>query len=407
MLTDTGGVLSATAAAAGGGGTVTPSNGGTTLTISGTLAQLNADLTTLTDDDATTAADTITVNATDTNGGSAPAASVAVTVNGVPAITASTSATVQQNQATAVTGVSVSETGNTTTSGETFTATLTDTNGVLSTTGTGVSGSGTTSLTISDATLAQLNADLSTLTDTDGSTAAGFDRRQCQGQLRQRGGGKEHRCRCDNQRSTAATSQTDNQVRLPFVPGAAGKPVTVATATPALPGDTLSLVTIQAPQSGKVLLQGTSVQYTPTTSSAVFKPVTFSFDVKDQLGGTTPVYTVIVGGDLANNVTGNSAGNTDIGLGNGLNKITLAGSGNVVDAGNGANGVSGGVSNNTIILGNGLDGVNLSGGSNTVTLGNGVDSVSVGGWGTRSHSAMASMWCMAAPAIRSRSRRQR
>ena len=73
VLTDTSGVLSATTAATAGGGTITPSNGGTTLTISGTLAQLNADLTTLTDTDASTAADTITVNAKDSNGGSATA----------------------------------------------------------------------------------------------------------------------------------------------------------------------------------------------------------------------------------------------------------------------------------------------------------------------------------------------
>jgi len=170
---------------------------------------------------------------------------------------------------------------------------------------------------------------------------------------------------------------------LPFVPGAANQAVTIATSTPGLPADALSLVLTQAPQSGAVSLHGTSVQFTPTTSDTLFKPVTFSFDVKDQLGGTTPVRTVIVGGDLANNVTGNASGNTDIGLGNGINLITLAGSGNMVDAGNGANVVSGGVSNNTIILGNGLDSVKLSGGGNTITLGNGADTVSVGGAGNQ------------------------
>ena len=48
----------------------------------------------------------------------------AITVNGLPAITAPAAATVAQNLATAISGVSVSETGNTTTSGETFTAVL-------------------------------------------------------------------------------------------------------------------------------------------------------------------------------------------------------------------------------------------------------------------------------------------
>src|SRR5271166_1901450 len=79
--------------------------------------------------------------------------------------------------------------------------------------------------------------------------------------------------------------------------------------------------------------------------------------------------------------TGNSAGNTDIGLGNGANQITLAGSGNVVDAGNGANVVTGGVSNNTVILGNGLDSLTLSGGNNTVTMGKGLDNVKLSGGG--------------------------
>ena len=83
VLTDTNGVLAAASSAKGGGGTITPSNGGKTLTISGTLAQVNADLTTLTDTDGATAADTITVNANDSNGGSATPASIAVAVNGV------------------------------------------------------------------------------------------------------------------------------------------------------------------------------------------------------------------------------------------------------------------------------------------------------------------------------------
>ena len=60
--------------------------------------------------------------------------------------------------------MSLSETGST--GSETFTVTLTDTNGDLSATGTGVSGSGTTSLTITGS-LSLVNTDLGTLTDTD------------------------------------------------------------------------------------------------------------------------------------------------------------------------------------------------------------------------------------------------
>ena len=55
----------------GGGGTITPSNGNKTLTIVGTLSQVNADLTTLADDDSSTSADTLSVSATDSFGNSA------------------------------------------------------------------------------------------------------------------------------------------------------------------------------------------------------------------------------------------------------------------------------------------------------------------------------------------------
>jgi hypothetical protein len=63
VLADNSGALAANTNAPGGGGTITSSNGGKTLTIAGTLREVNADLTTLADADPSTAADTITVNA--------------------------------------------------------------------------------------------------------------------------------------------------------------------------------------------------------------------------------------------------------------------------------------------------------------------------------------------------------
>jgi hypothetical protein len=87
--------------------------------------------------------------------------------SGTPSITAPATATVRVGQAWAIAGVSISESP--TTTGETFTVTLVDKNGLLSATGTGVSGSGTTSLTISGS-LSQVNSDLATLTDKDGKT---------------------------------------------------------------------------------------------------------------------------------------------------------------------------------------------------------------------------------------------
>ena len=165
-LSDTTGVLSATAAAG-----LTISGTATNLILSGGLSVVQAALATITDTNATAVTDNITVNAMDSFGNAAAAQTVAVTVNGTPSIAAPASATVAQGVSTAVSGVSVSETGNTTTSGETFTAVVTDTAGALSASGTGVSGSGSHSLTISGS-LAQVNADLTTLASLEAGTTA-------------------------------------------------------------------------------------------------------------------------------------------------------------------------------------------------------------------------------------------
>ena len=53
-------------------------------------------------------------------------------------------------------------------SGETFTAVLTDSTGLLSATG-ATSGNGSNDLTIANVSLSQLNADLATLTDKNGT----------------------------------------------------------------------------------------------------------------------------------------------------------------------------------------------------------------------------------------------
>ncbi|WP_216850968.1 hypothetical protein, partial [Acidisphaera sp. L21] len=160
VLADTNGLLSATGAGVSGSGTKS-------LTITGALAAVNASLATLKDVDGTTGADTITLATTDSFGNTAAAASVAVTVNGLPVLAVPATAVVGVGQPIPVNGLSLSETGNTT--GETFTVTLADTNGLLSATGTGVTGSGTTNLTIAG-TLAQVNTALASVTDNDPTT---------------------------------------------------------------------------------------------------------------------------------------------------------------------------------------------------------------------------------------------
>src|SRR4029077_8722139 len=147
--------------------------GTNSLTISGaTLSQVNSYLGTLSDTDATAGSDTITLNATDGFNNSAAQQTIAVTVNGLPVITPAAQQVIGLNLATAIVGDSLSETGNT--SGETFTVTLTDTTGLLSVSGSGgtVSGSGTNSLTISGATLSQVNSYLGTLSDTEATAVS-------------------------------------------------------------------------------------------------------------------------------------------------------------------------------------------------------------------------------------------
>ncbi len=155
VLTDADGLLSATGGGISGSGT-------THLTITGSLAQVNADLSTVTDTARSAGADTISISASDSLGGEAPPAMIGVTANGPPAVTAPSKLTTSPGQETAIAGVRLSESGDTT--GETFNVTLADTAGLLSATGAGVSGSGTTSLTITGS-LDQVNAALGTLRD--------------------------------------------------------------------------------------------------------------------------------------------------------------------------------------------------------------------------------------------------
>ena len=76
-LADTYGLLSANSGAPGGGGTITGA-GTKALTIAGTLGEVNADLSTLTDLDSQLLPDSITVNANDGIGGTAAAETILV-----------------------------------------------------------------------------------------------------------------------------------------------------------------------------------------------------------------------------------------------------------------------------------------------------------------------------------------
>jgi len=142
-----------------------------------------------------------------------------------------------------------------------------------------------------------------------------------------------------------AFSEVPIQYQAHRVPG-----VTIATAAPATQGDALSLVVIHAPRSGILSLQGASVQYIPPGKSS-HTPVTFSFELKDQNGNSTPVVSVIAAGNGSHTLTGAASGYTDISLGKGNNTITLNGSKNVVALGSGTDTVHGGTGDTISIAG--------------------------------------------------------
>ena len=170
-ISDANGALSASTLVAGGGGTIVNS-GANTLTISGTLDQVNADLTTLTETNTSTAPDLLFMLASNSNGENAPVVLVDVTVNGAPTITTPSDIRAPAGLATPVPLMKVSEAGNT--AGEVFVVILSDVNGLLSATlgGSPVTGSGTNHLTLSGS-LDQVNAQLASLTITE--TAVGLD----------------------------------------------------------------------------------------------------------------------------------------------------------------------------------------------------------------------------------------
>jgi FG-GAP-like repeat len=157
---DNTGILSATGA----------SNSGTTnLSITGTLSQVNAALSTLTYRNSTAGSDSITVTTSDLIDGSSASKNIGVAINAaddtvgeqVPA-----SITATAGMSTAISGIQVIDDG---LNGETFAVSVFDNTGILS--ATGASNSGTTSLSITG-TLSQVNAALSTLTYRN-STAGG------------------------------------------------------------------------------------------------------------------------------------------------------------------------------------------------------------------------------------------
>jgi FG-GAP-like repeat len=164
-LTDASGQLSASNS---GGATVSRS-GTNNLTISGTLAQVNAALATLSYLSAFVGGENVSVTTSDNSDGAVTATQfISVTINpppdDAPSESVPGSVTVTQRVSKAISGVSIAD-ADAVSRGETFKVTLSDTFGQLSASNSGgaaVSGSGTNNLTIAG-TVAQVDAALGTL----------------------------------------------------------------------------------------------------------------------------------------------------------------------------------------------------------------------------------------------------
>ena len=166
---------------AAGGAAITNNNSGT-VTITGSLANVNSTLASLkyTTTATATTADTITVSVNDNGtganliGGSKTGSAtiaVALTGNDVPVVTVPALQTITDINAHPIGGVIVSDSM----SGGTLTATVSALNGNLTFTGAGISNNGTGTVTITAASTTALNTILGTLSYTTTATATGAD----------------------------------------------------------------------------------------------------------------------------------------------------------------------------------------------------------------------------------------
>jgi hypothetical protein len=183
------GTLTAIVSAASGGtldGTGFSGGGTATLSVSGTLAQINAALATLTytaadDGNGGALADVVTVTVNDgfaaaIGGAKSTSRAIAITLetNDAPSLAVPAALTLGDSGPHAVTGLVVTDGAG----GTSYTATVSDGAGLLDLTagsGTATIGGTATSRTITASTLADLNAALATLTYTATATASGDD----------------------------------------------------------------------------------------------------------------------------------------------------------------------------------------------------------------------------------------
>ncbi len=335
-VTTTAGTVSAKDAS----GNLVSGSGTSGIHVSGTLAQINAELATLTFADATTGNAQVTVDVWD-QAGVEGTKTIGVTVNPPPSTVVTVPATVTATTASAValTGVSVADPWAATAGGTLALNVATSAGTVSGKDGSGnlLSGSGTAGIHVSGA-LAQINADLATLTFSDAKT-----------------GSAQVTVDVWDQAGVEATKTIGITVNAASTAISASTAMTATTANSVAPAAS-----------------------TPSPTSSVSNPVvnqTYTVNSGQSFhltGGTNTIYGLGNGDTVrvdsgTNTIFANGSGDTLAG-GSGSDVIQAFSGGNTIKAGSGSENIRFAGSNNTIYAGSGSDTIADSGTNNRIVL---------------------------------------
>ena len=353
-------------------------NGTKTVTIAGSLADVNATLATLTDTVSTPGSDMVIVSAVDGFGNAAATnGSVAITVNGLPTVAAPSAKTVGIGKAVAIAGVSIAETGDL--SGTTVAATVTAAFGILSATKSGsasLGGAGTKTLTIAGS-LADVNASLASLANTE--SAIGYDTISVSAS--------------DSFGNAAPTAglikvTAIDETKTTLVGSAPNTTTTATGSGQQLISQSTGQTLVGAAAGGDVFFGGSDTRITAAGSgNTIFAAPgnhtialgannnTLTMGAGNNTVSGTGTGNTVIGGNGNNIVTGLTGGATVV-LGNGDNTVTLSGAGNKITVGTGTNKITAGTGGNeTVIAGDGANTVTAGGSNNMVTVGNGANTI--------------------------------
>jgi len=290
-------VSSGTLAVGGAGGVVTGSGTGT-ITISGTLAQVNARLDALTFAPANNALAPVTLTMTSSDGSASDIDLCTITIsNSAPVNTLPATFSINEDATTTLAGVSVSDAD----AGQILTTVLTVPAGNTLTVGAGggavITGNGSNTVTLVG-TPAQINAALATLTE---KPPANFFGTVAVGMTTSDGGASDTDSAVItvNNVNDNPTANPDNASVTANSVGGVLVPVLANDASAPDVGETLSITAVGPATNGSVTIVGGSVRYVP--APGFVGTDTFTYTISDGNGGTaTATVTVTVGAGAPN-----------------------------------------------------------------------------------------------------------